>query len=402
MNTFLNVGMNDAVAEGLARRRHMGWTSWDCYRRLIQGVGMANDIPRDEFDRIINHYKGLYNVAHKVQFSAKHMREITLSYKELLARHDAQLEQEPFDQLIQTIRLALDSWHTDRAKTYRKYLQIAEEWGTAVVVQKMVLGNLNNQSGTGVVFTQDPQEEKPGINLYGDFTLFSQGEDVVSGLVHTLPISEKQRRGMTGNIAVSLEKDFPEIFAELLERSRQMIEKYGFVHQEIEFTFESPRRDDFFILQTRDHAIEQPEKICVFAVERKSMQFLGSGIGIGGGALNGVLVFNMEDLREYAARFPDRKMILVKPDTVPDDIDLIFECDGLLTARGGATSHAAVTAVRLGKICIVNCNVLEVHEAEKKCFIGGEEFHSGDEIAIDGRLGHIYRGNYQVAYTEGH
>jgi pyruvate,orthophosphate dikinase len=206
---------------------------------------------------------------------------------------------------------------------------------------------------------------------------------------------------MTGNIRISLEKDFPEIFRELLERCRQMIEEYGFVHQEIEFTFESPRKEDLYILQTRDHTPEQREKICVFEVDKKAMKYLGSGIGIGGCALNGILVFNMEDLREYAARFPGRKRILVKPDTVPDDIDMIFECDGLLTARGGATSHAAVTAVRLGKICVVNCKVLQVLEMEKKCFIGGEEFHSGDEIAIDGRVGSIYRGNYPVAYAEG-
>jgi pyruvate,orthophosphate dikinase len=400
MNTFLNVGMNDEVAEGLSRRPNMDWTTWDCYRRFLQGVGMAHGIPRDEFDLIINHYKQLWQVAHKVQFSAAHMREITRSYKELLVEHGVHVEQEPFAQLIQVIRLALDSWHSDRAKTYRKHLQIAEEWGTAVIVQEMVMGNLNCESGTGVVFTHDPQEDKAGINLYGDFTIFSQGEDVVSGLVHTLPISEKQRRSMAGNCSISLEKNFPEIFGELLERSQQMIEKYGFVHQEIEFTFESPRKEDLYILQTRDHATEQPEKICVFAVERKAMRFLGSGIGIGGDALNGILVFNMDDLQEFATRFPGRNRILVKPDTVPDDIDLIFECDGLLTARGGATSHAAVTAVRLGKICIVNCKVLEVMEAEKKCFIGGEEFHSGDEIAIDGRLGSIYRGNYPVVYTE--
>jgi pyruvate,orthophosphate dikinase len=401
MDTFLNVGMNDEVAEGLSRRMNMGWTAWDCYRRFIQGLGMAHGIPRDEFDRTINQFKNMYSVGHKIEFSPSQMREVTYSYKELLAERGVYVIQDPFLQLIQAIRSALDSWYTERAKTYRKHLQIAEEWGTAVIVQEMVLGNLSSESGTGVVFTHDPLEDKPGVNLYGDFTLFSQGEDVVAGLVHTLPIAEKQRKSMTDNVKISLEKDYPEIYQELLFRSRELIEKYGFGHQEIEFTFESPGKEDFYILQTREHTTTQQEKILVFAADRKSMQFLGNGIGIGGGALNGILVFTMEDLVESESRFPGKKRILVRPDTVPDDIDMIFECDGLLTARGGATSHAAVTAVRLGKICIVNCKVLEVIESEKKCFINGVEFHTGDEIAIDGRLGNIYKGNYPVEYTEG-
>ncbi len=401
MDTFLNVGMNDEVAEALSRKPRMGWTAWDCYRRFIQGLGMAHGIPRDDFDRRINTFKNIYQVGHKIEFSPSQMREVTYSYKELLEEHGVSVEQDPFFQVIQAIRSALDSWYTERARTYRKHLQIAEEWGTAVIVQEMVLGNLSAESGTGVVFTHDPLEDKPGVNLYGDFTQFSQGEDVVAGLVHTLPISEKQRKSMSGNIKISLEKDFPEIYQELLYRAKELIEKHGFGHQEIEFTFESPRKDGFFILQTREHATSQPEKICVFAADRKAMEFLGSGIGIGGGALNGILVFNMEDLMESASLFPGKKRILVRPDTVPDDIDMIFECDGLLTARGGATSHAAVTAVRLGKICIVNCKVLEVIEAEKRCFINGVEFHTGDAIAIDGRLGNIYKGNYPVEYTEG-
>jgi pyruvate,orthophosphate dikinase len=130
------------------------------------------------------------------------------------------------------------------------------------------------------------------------------------------------------------------------------------------------------------------------------MKFLGSGIGIGGGAMNGVLVFDRQDLENASTAFPGKMKILVRPDTVPDDIDMIFECDGLLTARGGATSHAAVTAARLGKICIVNCKVLQVVETEKKCFISDTELSLGDEIAIDGRLGNIYRGNYPVEFTE--
>jgi pyruvate, orthophosphate dikinase len=310
------------------------------------------------------------------------------------------VEQDPFRQIIQAILSTMDSWYTDRAKTYRRHLQIAEEWGTAVIVQQMVLGNLGADSGTGVVFTRDPLEDKPGVSLYGDFTLFSQGEDVVSGLVHTLPLSERQRRNAPGNITISLEKDFPGVYAELHHRAQLLVEEYGFNHQELEFTFESPRREDLYILQTRDYTTSQPEKLCVFAVEKTPMQFLGSGIGIGGGAMNGVLVFDRDDLKNAATLFPGRKTILVRPDTVPDDIDMIFDCDGLLTARGGATSHAAVTAARLGKICIVNCKVLQVTESEKKCSISGAELHLGDEIAIDGRLGNIYRGNYPVEYTE--
>jgi len=400
MDTYLNVGMNDRVAEGLSRKPDMGWTAWDCYRRFLQGWGMAHGIARDEFDRRMSHFKHLYQVARKVQFSDQQMRELTFSYRDLLKEHHVPVEQDPFRQIMQAILSTMDSWYTERARTYRRHLQIAEEWGTAVIVQQMVLGNLGADSGTGVVFTRDPLEDKPGVSLYGDFTLFSQGEDVVSGLVHTLPISEKQRKNIPGNIRISLEKDFPEVYKELLYRSKLLVESFGYNHQELEFTFESPRKEDFYILQTRDYTTSEPEKLCVFAADQKSMQFLGSGIGIGGGAMNGVLVFDREDLANASTAFPGKKKILVRPDTVPDDIDMIFECDGLLTARGGATSHAAVTAARLGKICIVNCKVLQVAETEKKCFISEVELSLGDEIAIDGSLGNIYRGNYPVGYTE--
>jgi len=130
-----------------------------------------------------------------------------------------------------------------------------------------------------------------------------------------------------------------------------------------------------------------------------SAHVLGTGIGIGGGAMNGIVSFDMDDLIRYRERFPDQNQILIRPDTVLDDIGMIFECDGLLTARGGATSHAAVTAVRLGKTCIVNCRVLKVIEKEERCLIGGEVFCSGDKIAIDGRLGHIYKGHFPIEFT---
>ena len=394
MNTFLNVGINETIIEALSKRPNYGWTSWDCYRRFLQSWGMASGISRDTFDHIMINFKEKHAVDQKVQFTPKQMRDIAFAYKEVLRQNNIHIEEEMFPQIRQAILNVFDSWNTGRTKVYREHLHIADEWGTAVIVQKMVLGNINYTSGTGVVFTQNPHNRKAGINLYGDYSLVSQGEDVVGGLVHVLPVSSNQSGIGSGNTA--LEVKFPLIYKRLYDIASELIEKHGFNHQEIEFTFESERPEDFHILQTRDQDMRPKDKTQKFAISSEKMKLLGQGIGIGGGAINGILLFDYKDLESSRQKFPDKKLILVRPDTVPDDIDLIFRCDGLLTSRGGATSHAAVTAARLGKICIVNCTDLVVNEKEKKCSIKKQELFAGDEIAIDGNLGNIYKGHYAM------
>ncbi|MDD3706063.1 MAG: PEP-utilizing enzyme, partial [Clostridiaceae bacterium] len=239
---------------------------------------------------------------------------------------------------------------------------------------------------------------RSGINLYGDFTLCSQGEDIVSGLVHTLPITESQRRDYYSDCSLSLESEFPEIYNALLELATQLVDTYGFVHQEIEFTFESDNPDDLYVLQTRNQKLKKQKNLSRFVPAPDKMKLAGRGIGIGGGALSGILTFDMEDLKEAMNNHPGEKRILVRPDTVPDDIPLIFSCDGLITGRGGATSHAAVTAASLGKVCVVSCKGLTVNEADKRCSINGINFKSGDGISIDGSLGNVYKGVYEIQY----
>ncbi|NLN95252.1 MAG: hypothetical protein GX128_03670 [Bacteroidales bacterium] len=398
MDTFLNVGMNDQLVEGLSKQPNYAWTSWDCYRRFLQSWGMAHGIHRDVFDGIIQDYKNRYGIDLKMYFLPDHMKQIAKSYRQAIADHNVYFEQDLFKQLNTTINYVFDSWDSERAKVYRKHMQIADEWGTAVIVQKMILGNLNYTSGTGVVFTQNPLINRPGVHLYGDFTLCSQGEDIVGGLVKPLPVGETQRKQLDLE-GGSLQTSHPEIYKRIYQIATQLTEELGYAPQEIEFTFESEDPDDLYILQTRDQDMQQPAKVNMFRSSPEQMKLLGRGIGIGGGAMNGLLAIDMDDLNFLQQKFPGHPIILARPDTVPDDIAMIFECQGLLTAKGGATSHAAVTAVRLGKTCIVNCSDLLVYDSRKECIINGVTLKPGDKIAIDGRFGNVYLGHYPIETT---
>ena len=397
MDSFLNVGINDEIAQSISKLPGYGWAAWDSYRRLLQNWGMAHGIMRDEFDKIIINFKELYKVKEKKTFSNEEMRTIAFSYKDLLYKYRVKFEEDPFKQLIQAIIFVFKSWNNKRAQIYRKKLQVAEEWGTAVIVQEMILGNINNNSGTGVIFTKNPFEKESKVSIYGDFNIRSQGEDIVSGLVHTSAVSEFQNKKYPYLKGDSLEKKFPEIYQKLLRLAKELVYKRGYQHQEIEFTFKSKSKKDLYILQTRNHTLKNKEMIPVFKDPEIHRQLVGTGIGIGRGAMSGIVAFDMKDLELFAKEYPRKNKILIRPDTVPDDIAMIFECDGLLTARGGVTSHAAVTAAQLGKTCVVNCTSLIVMEEEKKCIINGVEFCSGDKIAIDGNLGNIYKGNYSVS-----
>lgn len=400
MNTFLNVGMNDKIVESLSRQPNFAWTSWDCYRRLLQSWGMTYGIDRDRFDQIMVDFKENYQVLQKIQFSPAQMREMAFAYKDVLLKEKVLFDENPWRQLKQSIMSVFDSWSSERANVYRNHLQIADEWGTAVVIQQMVLGNIDEYSGTGVVFTHNPMVQKPGIYLNGDFTLCSQGEDIVAGLVHALPVSKLQKQLTGREQRDSLEELLPGIYKKLHELAHELVEKKGFNHQEIEFTFESPDPEDLFILQIRDQDTSKTERLQVFTSEQAQMQLLGRGIGGGGGALNGRVAIDMDDIIRLRKEFPDDSCILLRPDTVPDDIPIIFECDGLVAARGGTTSHAAVTAARLGKVCVLNCRPLQVNEKEKHCHINGERLEPGDIISIDGFSGGIFKGHYPVDYTE--
>jgi pyruvate,orthophosphate dikinase len=399
MDTFLNVGMNDEITESLSKKPGYEWTAWDSYRRLLQSWGMAHGMDRDVFDGLITQFKKKYDVDQKVDFTPEAMKEIALTYKQQLLENDVVFEEDVFKQLNISINLVFSSWSSERAKAYREHLGIADEWGTAVIVQQMVFGNLGKHSGTGVVFTQNPKKKQQSVSLYGDFTLCSQGEDIVAGLVKPLPVSKSQKN-TDNDTQESLEELYPDIYQRINEISVKLIEDYGYAPQEIEFTFESGNPDDLYILQTRDLDMAKHQELNVFNAPVEKMKLAGRGIGIGGSAMNGRVAFDEEDIRNLRSKYGSEPIILVRPDTVPDDIGMIFDTDGLLTAKGGATSHAAVTAVRLGRTSVVNCTSLVVNDNNKLCTLNSFEFRAGDKIALDGYKGNVYSGNYPIESSE--
>jgi pyruvate, orthophosphate dikinase len=307
MNTFLNVGLNDEITERLSKEYNFGWTSWDCYRRLLQTWGMSYGLDRNDFDQIMLEFKQRHNVSQKIEFPGSIMREMAFSYKQLLIDNGIHFESDPFLQVKQAVISVFDSWETPRSQVYRSHMHVADEWGTAVVVQQMVFGNIHRESGSGVLFTHDPHGNVSGIELTGDFSFLSQGEDIVAGLVNTLPVSELQRAKYYHKSPFSLETAFPKIFNALKEFARKLIEDENFSHQEIEFTFETAEPEDLYILQTRDISIIRQEKRMVFATPLSKMERVGCGIGIGNEVLNGLLAFDLSDLAVIRERHPGQK-----------------------------------------------------------------------------------------------
>ncbi|MFZ3046816.1 MAG: PEP/pyruvate-binding domain-containing protein [Desulfatirhabdiaceae bacterium] len=397
MDTLLNVGMNETIAEGLAFITKNPWFAWDNYRRFLQCYGMAIGFERDHFDAIIGDFKKQMGLPLKRLFSGEQMRRVAMAYRESILDSGQTVLDDPMEQLHMTIRSVFRSWDSPKAKTYRQIMGISDDWGTAVTVQSMVFGNLNRQSGTGVIFTHNPRWSGERIRLWGDFTVGNQGEDVVSGLVTTLPISIFQQEIETRDTDITLETHFPEIFMALEDMASLLIEKKGWTPQEMEFTFESPSIKDLYVLQTRDMAMRERKRTQTF--ERDNLNantFLGHGIGVSGGAMSGRIVFSLEEIEQFRDQYPTESLILVRGDTVPDDIREIFAADGLLTARGGLTSHAAVVAHRLGKTCVVGCANLVCSEKEKRCYFQHLILSSGEFISIDGQEGSVYQGQIAI------
>lgn len=398
MDSYLNVGMNEDIVNGIIRETGNEWFAWDSYRRFLQSYGMSYGIARDEFDAIIDQFKKTHNILLKKDFAPAQMKEVAMAYKRHIQRKSVEVEESPVEQLYIAITRVLNSWNSGKARTYRKIMGISDDWGTAVTVQPMIFGNISDQSGSGVLFTHSPKLSLDKLRPWGDYTIGNQGEDVVSGLVSTYPISVQQARIESRPEAFSLERRFPEIYISLRKYAKKLVYENQWAPQDIEFTFEGPRGESLYLLQTRNMEMRERKTVPSFeSADEMTGKLLGHGIGVGGGAMSGRAVFCLDDITSWRKGEPGTPLILVRGDTVPEDIKEISAADGLLTARGGATSHAAVVANRLEKTCVVGCRDLVCMEKERKFILNDTTVNAGDFISIDGFQGSIYSGKMKVS-----
>ncbi len=403
MATVLNVGSTPEIIEGLASRTGNKWFAWDTYRRFVQSWGMAHGLEREIFNRLMREHKSRYGVKKKREFTGEQMKELALRYRETIIKKGVPITDDPWEQLLISIELVLSSWNSVKARAYREIMGVSDYWGTAVCVQAMTFGNLSLEAGTGVLFTAPPLGKLSRVALWGDYTPGNQGEDIVSGLVTTYPISIEQKKRQGRDEEPSLEEKFPEIYRYLYEIAQDLIYHKKWSHQEIEFTFEGPERERLFILQSRDMVTkEERPRIKIFVPSAElERSFIGRGIGVSGGAISGRVVFTLEDIEAFRQEDGEVPLILIRFDTVPDDIKEISAADGILTARGGQTSHAAIVASRLGKTCVVGYENLVIHEDQGYAKLNNHIIRRGDWISIDGVSGRIYLGRHEVREATG-
>ncbi len=397
MATIHNVGLNEDLAEEFAATSGRPYLAWDTYRRFLQSWAMTKGVGREVFQDLMDAHKRRCGVTVKREFTPDQMRDLALQYQQTVRRCSIDIPYDPWGQLIGAVEMVFESWEAKKTREYRALMDISDAWGTAVIVQTMVFGNRGEESGSGVVFTAHPYRKVSRVALWGDYAPADQGEDIVSGLVATFPISVEQAEIDGRSQENTLERRFPEVYRRLLDICRELVYGKRWNPQEIEFTFEGPRAEDLYILQTRDMiTIKKKERFNVFADEDIERYLLAKGIGVSGSALSGRAVFSEADIHRLRAEDPDCPLILIRQDTVPEDIREISQADGLLTARGGQTSHASVVALRLGKTCVVGCNALTVNEAEHWCAVNGETIRFGDDVSIDGRTGLFLQGRHPV------
>ena len=403
MDTILNLGLNEEVTEGLAKKTGNPRFAYDSYRRFIQMYSdVVMSLSKKTFEKIIDKMKDERNIKQDTEFTAEDLKEMIKLFKEFYKEQmHKEFPQDPKEQLFGAINAVFRSWETDRAVYFRKMNGIPHAWGTAVNVQSMVYGNMGNTSGTGVAFTRNPAT---GENLlFGEYLINAQGEDVVAGIRTPSPIA-------------TLEKDMPGVYKQFAETTKKL-ENHFKDMQDIEFTIEDGK---LYLLQTRSGkrtahaalriAVEMYEsgliskERAIMLVEPKQLDTLlhpqfdaealkktakiSEGLPASPGAATGQIVFNLD--QALAETKAGNKVILVRLETSPEDIEGMDVSEGILTARGGMTSHAAVVARGMGKCCVSGCKELKVFEEEEKIIIKGIEYKKGDYISLDGSTGAIY------------
>ncbi|MGN0658596.1 MAG: pyruvate, phosphate dikinase [Emergencia sp.] len=413
MDTILNLGLNDDTVKALARLTENDRFAYDSYRRFIQMFGdVVLEIPKSRFDAIFDGRKESAGAAFDVDLTTEDLKEIIAGYKDLVREAAGRdFPQDPHIQLMEAVKAVFRSWNNDRAILYRKLNRISDKLGTAVNIQSMVFGNMGDTSGTGVAFTRNPAT---GENrLYGEFLINAQGEDVVAGIRTPKPIAE-------------MEEAFPEVYREFARIADILETRYKDM-QDMEFTVE---RGKLFMLQTRAAkrtavsavrtAVEMVQEGLISretALERiepaqidqllhpafdpdaeKAAEVLTKGLPASPGAAAGKIYFSAADVE--AAAVSGEKAVLVRQETSPEDLAGMVAAEGIMTARGGMTSHAAVVARGMGKCCVAGCSEIQVDEEKKLLTIGKEVFKEGDRISLNGSTGCVYRGEIRTVQPE--
>ena len=403
MDTILNLGLNDVVVEGLAKFTNNPRFAYDSYRRFIQMFSdVVMELPKPEFEKIIDQKKEEKGVTQDTELDTEDMKDLVKRFKAFYKENKGEdFPSDPKVQLMEAVKAVFRSWDNPRANVYRRMNEIPYDWGTAVNVQAMVFGNSGNNSGTGVAFTRNPATGER--KLFGEYLINAQGEDVVAGVRTPSPISQ-------------LEQDMPEVYKQFADIANRL-EKHYRDMQDMEFTIENGK---LYMLQTRNGkrtanaalkiAVDLvnegmiDEEEAVLRVEPQQLDALlhpqfnaealkkatvvGKGLAASPGAACGKVVFTAEDAKEWAKR--GEKIVLVRRETSPEDIEGMQVAEGILTVRGGMTSHAAVVARGMGTCCVSGCGEINVDYDAKSFTLAGKTYNEGDYISIDGSTGNIY------------